>query len=387
MKLARLLLQASVLLAGSNSACTFYTACPDKPAPNNPAAGGSNGTGGSNGNGGTPDVTTGGEAPRGKWVNETLNLTDFTSECGNVSFMAAKPGEDLLIVSIAQHGLLARASDGDEWLPLGQGQDSAVITNRGSTIVFDPADPNVFWESGIYNEGGVYRTDDAGDTFEDLGLHHNDYVSVDFTDPERKTLLASGHEIPHLLHYSNDKGKTWTDIGATTPDSTNICSWPVVIDASTFLLGCGTFGGGAGGIFRSTDAGESWENVVDHKIFPGPLLASDGTQYWSAEVLEGIVRSDDQGQTFEGPFAKGQLGNVTPVELPDGRIAAAGNRVIAVSDDKGKTWQVVTTAMPFEPTGIVYLPAARAFYAYHWTCENNVPDDAVMSYAFDYEAQ
>jgi hypothetical protein len=389
MTLARILLQSCVLVAGLNSACTFYTACPDNRTNNPSGTGGSSGGGGTSnpdGTGGT-DISFGGEAPRGKWVNETFNLTDLQSECGNVTYLSAKPGEDRLIVSIAQHGLLAKASGGSEWVPLGQGKNSAVITNRGSTIVYDPTNANVFWEAGIYNGGGVYRTDDGGDTFVDLGLRHDDYVSVDFNDPERKTLLASGHEAPGLLHYSVDGGATWSDIGASFPKEVHICSWPVVLDASTFLLGCGTYGGGAGGIFRSADAGNSWQRVSEHKIFPGPLLASNGSQYWSGEVNEGIVRTDDQGQTFHGPFGKGELTEATPVELPDGRIAALGQRRIVVSSDKGTTWQIVTTDLPFQPNGIVYSPQGRAFYAHHWTCEAKIPSDAVMSYAFDYQAK
>ncbi len=43
-----------------------------------------------------------------------------------------------------------------------QGGGSDVIMNRPTSMVFDPTDPNRWWESGNYNGGGVYRTDDAG---------------------------------------------------------------------------------------------------------------------------------------------------------------------------------------------------------------------------------
>lgn len=393
MALARVLLWSCVLVMGLNSACTIYTACPeDAPPPpppvNTAGTGGSSpGGGGSSGAGGTSSIGSGGEEPQGEWQNETFNLADLESECGNVPYLVAKPGVDLLIVSVAQHGLLTKASDGDEWVKLGQGEGSAVITNRGQNIAFDPDDPNVFWESGIYNDWGVYRTDDGGDTFIDLGLRHNDYVSVDFTDPQRRTLLASVHETPGNLQYSDNGGMTWSDIGRNFPDEAHMCSWPVVLDATTFLLGCGTFGGSAGGIFRSTDTGGSWEQVSSHPAFPGPLFASDGSQYWSGEQHAGIVRSDDQGETFEGPFGGGELTEITPVELPDGRIAALGDRRIVLSSDRGVSWRVVTTELPFRPNGIVYSAPGRKFYAHHWTCEAKVADDAVLSYAFDYEAE
>jgi photosystem II stability/assembly factor-like uncharacterized protein len=386
MTLARNVLLPCVLVAGLSSACTFYTDCPDIPPP--ASAGGSGATGGTGGTGGTApgSVSVGGEPPEGEWVNETFNLTDLSSECGNVPYLSAKPGEDLMIVSVAKQGLLAKASDDEEWTPLGQGEDSAVITNRGSTIVYDPEDADVFWQAGIYNGGGVYRTDDGGQTFIDLGLTHNDFVSIDFTDPKRNTLLASGHESPRVLHYSDDGGRNWFDIGDEFPEEARVCSWPVVIDASTFLLGCGTYGGGEAGIFRSTDVGATWKPVSGHRVSPGPLLASDGTQYWSGEGKEGIVRSDDQGETFAGPFGKNELSEVTPIELPDGRIGAVSERRVVLSSDQGETWRVVTTELPFTPNGIAYSAAGKRFYAYHWTCQDAVPEDAVVSYAFDVEA-
>lgn len=380
MTLARTLVKSCVLVAGVNSACTFYTDCPDVAPP--PANTGGSSSGGS-GSGGS--IADGGELPQGEWVNETFNLADISSECGNVPFLSAKPDEDLLIVSVAQHGLLAKTSDGDSWESLGQGQGSAVITNRAAAIVYDPADPKVFWEAGIYNGGGVYKTEDAGDTFVDLGLTHNDYVSIDFTDADRKTLLASGHEAPGVLHYSKDGGGSWSDIGGGFPDDARVCPWPVVLDASSFLLGCGTYGGGAGGIYRSTDTGKTWDRVSQHKVASAPLFAADGAQYWIGESSGGIVRSDDQGETFEGPFGANALSELTPVELPDGRIGAIAQRRIVLSSDRGETWRVATSEIPFQPNGIVYSPQGLRFYAYHWTCAADVPSDAVVSYAFDYE--
>jgi hypothetical protein len=84
MTLARNVLLPCVLVAGLSSACTFYTDCPDIPPP--ASAGGSGATGGTGGTGGTApgSVSVGGEPPEGEWVNETFNLTDLSSECGNV---------------------------------------------------------------------------------------------------------------------------------------------------------------------------------------------------------------------------------------------------------------------------------------------------------------
>ena len=94
-------------------------------------------------------------------------------------------------------------------------------------MVYDPEHPGTFWESGIYNGGGVYKTSDNGKTFEQLGdLTHTDSVSVDFSDPQRKTLLAGPHEMNSKLYRSTDGGRTWKDIGASLPSSAGYCRRP-----------------------------------------------------------------------------------------------------------------------------------------------------------------
>jgi hypothetical protein len=382
---ARVLSSLAVLFGLSTPiACTFYTACPD----NNqqPNTGGNNGTGGTPGTGGG-DIGEGGALPDGEWHNETFNIVDLESECGNTPLMSANPNADMVIVSVARHGLWAKASDETEWRQLGQGDGSAVITNRGSSITYDPENPNTFWESGTYTTTGVFRTDDGGETFVEFPIGHNDSVSVDFTDPDRLTLLATGHEEGHRLYLSSDGGVSWGEIGDNLPADAGTCGQSLVIDASTFLLGCGSYGGGNVGIHRSTDGGESWTLVSEHASGGNPLVASDGTLYWMGEAKGGVIKSDDQGETWQGPFGEGELGFGTPVELPDGRLAALGQRRVLVSDDAGETWRVVTSAAPFEPAGVIYAVDRRAFYVWHWTCASQIAEDAVMAYDWDYETE
>ena len=150
----------------------------------------------------------------GNWVNVTSNLAGMTSECGNMTYVSAKPNEDLVIAGIALQGLWGSTDGGTSWHQLGSGGGSAKITNRPGSIIYDPARPNVFWQSGIYNGNGIYRTDNNGKVFRALGsIGHNDTVSVDFTDLNRRTLLAGGHEQRQTVYRSQDGGNTWTNVG------------------------------------------------------------------------------------------------------------------------------------------------------------------------------
>jgi BNR/Asp-box repeat len=324
----------------------------------------------------------------GSWVNATEGLVDLPSECGNMSLVAARPDEDMLIASIAQQGLWSSTSGTDTWSRLGQGAGSATIINRGSTIIFDPAHPETFWESGFYNAGGVYRTDDGGVTFRQLGdITHVETLSVDFSDPARQTLLATTHESP-VTFRSTDGGKTWVDITSALPTDIGLASGTVVIDAQTFLLGSSYAEGSR--LLQSTDAGDSWTTVYDSAVIGRPLMAkSDGAMYWLLERVNGIIVSHDNGETWSLITPKTEILPTAPVllELHDGSLASIRNGIVIISSDHGASWAPVGPSMPFIPTGMIYSPFRKAFYIWYFDCDfssdNAIQPNSIMRLDFD----
>ena len=324
------------------------------------------------------------------WVNATEGLVGLPSECGNLSRVTARPDRDMLITGIAQQGLWSTTGGTDAWSRLGMGPGSATITNRATTIIFDPADPAIFWESGIYNGGGVYRTDDNGVTFRQLGdLTHVEALSVDLSDPARNTLLATVHETANTFLSSNG-GKTWKDISSGLPADIGYATGPVVIDHQTFLLGSSNSAGST--LLRSTDAGISWTPVYGGGVVGGPLRAqSDGTMYWLLESGDGIITSIDNGQTWAliAPASATQptASALALLELPDARLAAiSGDRVI-ISGDRGASWTAVGPETPIHSTGMIYSPFRKAFYIWHFECDFSTDDpiqaDSIMRFDFD----
>ncbi len=188
-----------------------------------------------------------GPTPAAQWVNVTANLAGMASECGNTPYLTSHPAYDMLITSVALHGLWASTDGAASWKQLWPAAGASQITNRGSSIVFDPSHADTFWESGIYNGPGVYKTTDNGATFTALGsAHHIDSVSVDLSDPQRMTLLAGGHEQKQTVYRSSDGGGTWTNVGMNLPAGTNFCTTALVIDSQTHLVGCSGYAGGFG---------------------------------------------------------------------------------------------------------------------------------------------
>lgn len=320
------------------------------------------------------------------WIPVTANLAGLASECGNLSMLSVRPDRDMLTVSVALRGLWASEKGSEVWTPLGVGAGSATITNRGSSIVYDPDHPNTFWESGIYNGGGVYRTDDNGVTFRQLGnVTHSDAVSVDLTDPQRLTLLSGGHE-QTAVFVSKDGGQTWRDISGSLPKDVGYTSQPLTIDGRTYLLG--TFSAANSGVFRTIDSGNTWTPAYKGAVLGRPLVAkSDGAIYW-VTAAGGIIKSVDQGVSWTNVTAAGFINPSSPylVELPDGALAAVGRTVI-ISGDHGKTWRAVGPSVPFVPSGFAYSRFRNAFYIWYFECGGGpipVAANAILRLDFDY---
>jgi hypothetical protein len=340
------------------------------------------------------------------WGDATANLTGLESYCGSLSFVSARPDRDQVLAGVVGQGLFSSDPGSAEWVPFGRDPGSAPLTHRTSSIIYDPADPQRFWESGYFGLGpppnasaaSVHRTDDDGRTFLGLGtVPGTDLVSIDFSDPQRHTLLAGNRGQPKVFRSENG-GVTWSDVSNGLPADLGEASFPQVLDANTFVLGThkGDKGNAASpGIWRTVDGGASWTKVFDQGVAGPPLVSADGGLYW---VLDngGVVASTDGGASWSplagrGPVGGGQVGDARSgrmIELSDGTWVALGDEFIVVSHDRGASWQGVGPTLPFDPAGFTYSPARKAVYIWQNYCDiqagvNPVTAGAIMRLDLD----
>lgn len=336
-------------------------------------SGGGGEAGGAGGNAGAGATGAGGES-FGEWELATGDLKGREAPCA-FGVVASSPHEDALITGALGQGLWKSADGGSHWQPLGTGADSVAVANDPTFILFDPDARGTFWEAGI-DGPGIFKTTDAGVTFAQVGDVENvDYLSVDFSDPDRQTLLAGADE-RELLHLSLNGGTTWEDIGQYLPEDCTSIEAPYVLDESTFLLGCD-------GIFRSDDAGMSWARVSNVGGVGQPLHASDGSFYWASGGAEGLVQSTDDGKTWHRATAGGVLNPFSPIELPDHNIAAVGLTALVVSEDQGNRWKQVSPDLPNNVRGFLYAERRQAFYLWTWSCVEEVVGNEIQTYGYE----
>ncbi len=195
------------------------------------------------------------------------------------------------------------SDDGQSWSLLTAKAD-ARPTGMVEQVVLDPKDDLRMYASSMYGGGAPFVTIDGGKTWKPIGPGHVDLVAVDFSDPDRKTVLASKHETHNgfvVTHNApNDKADTkpeWQKLDLK--ENTAFGSFMHCISAKTWLLGTGgDWGGGSSGVYRTDDAGQTFKLLAD---LAGPKPRSgfqqhDGKLYYLSG--KGVVVSADQGQTW-----------------------------------------------------------------------------------------
>jgi photosystem II stability/assembly factor-like uncharacterized protein len=170
---------------------------------------------------------------------------------------------------------------------------------------------------------GMYKSTDAGATWKHIGLQHAGQISRVIVHPQNPDLVyvAVQGQIwgssERGVYRSDDGGDTWTlvlqvddETGATdlSMDPTN----PRILYAAMWEHGRKPWfiksGGTAGGIFKSTDAGDTWEKLegglpeLIGKIGVDVSASKPSRVYAIVEAeldKGGLYRSDDYGETWE----------------------------------------------------------------------------------------
>ncbi|WP_421826715.1 VPS10 domain-containing protein [Larkinella sp.] len=227
-------------------------------------------------------------------------------------------------------GLWKTVDGGNTWAPVtdGQLQSSSVgavaVSETNPDVVYIGTGETQF-RGNIMQGDGVYKTTDAGKTWKNIGLKETQAIArvrVHPTDPNTVYVAALGHPYgpneERGVFRTTDGGTTWKKVlykgdkaGAADLiiDPTN----PKVIYASIWQVYRTPYkmwgGGGACGLFKSTDGGDTWTELTNKPGMPkGPVgkigvtvSPVDPNRVWAIVEANdgGVYRSDDAGMTWK----------------------------------------------------------------------------------------
>ncbi|HET9478566.1 MAG TPA: hypothetical protein VFO72_04445, partial [Pyrinomonadaceae bacterium] len=227
-------------------------------------------------------------------------------------------------------GVWKSTDGGINWESVSDG--SVFGTGSVGAIAVSDSDPNVVYvgmgespiRGNVSHGDGVYKSTDAGKTWKRIGLEDTRQIPrirVHPKNPDLVYVAALGHvwgpNDQRGVFRSKDGGKTWEKIlsrgnkaGAidlildpTNPSIIYAGFWEVYRKPWTLESG-----GPGGGIFKSTDGGDTWTELTRNPGLPRGLVGKVGItvspanpeRVWAIVEAEdgGVFRSDNGGRTW-----------------------------------------------------------------------------------------
>lgn len=260
---------------------------------------------------------------------------------GRIADIAIHPDhKNLWYVAVGSGGVWKTTNAGTTWTPIFDDQPSYSIGD----VTVDPANPDVVWVGTGENVSGrhvgwgsgVYKSLDGGKSWTNLGLADSQHISKILIDPRDSNVVFVAAEGPlwapggdRGVYKSTDGGASWQaaleiDENTGVTDIEFHPTNPDVIYAAAYERRRHVWGlmagGPNGGIYKSTDGGESWDRKTRGlpegdvgKIGLAVTAANPGLVYATIEADDknkGFYRSSDFGESWakQNPYISGGTG-------------------------------------------------------------------------------
>jgi len=202
---------------------------------------------------------------------------------GRVVAIAVNPkNKSQYFVGVASGGVWRTDNDGTTYQPVFEHEGSYSI----GAITIDPKQPRTVWvgtgeansQRSVSWGDGVYRSDDGGRTWKNMGLKKSEHIAKILIDPRDSNTIYVAAQGPlwgpggdRGLYKSTDGGKTWT-ASLTISENTGVTdvvmdpSNPDVLLAAAYQRRRHVYtiinGGPEAAIYKSIDAGKTWNKVT-----------------------------------------------------------------------------------------------------------------------------
>lgn len=354
---------------------------------------------------------------------------------GRITDVAISPdSDDVLYVTTAVGGVFKTTDGGANWTPIFDeiGKPSigniAIAPSDSQRIYVGTGEANGSATSGAFYGDGVYRSDNGGDSWTNIGLDGTDHIGRIVVDPTNKDRVFAaatgtlyGTNQDRGIYRTTNGGNDWERVLFVTDSTAAI---DVVINPSnTDILFAATwertrkpwqrdYAGVTSLVHRSTDGGDTWSVLGAANGLPAPdtqtgrigIAISESNpnvvyaRYTTNEItnaFDAIYKSTDSGDTWTEintaaisniDFSFGwYFGNIRVNPQDENDIIVLG-QTLARSTNSGNSWQFINGmhvdhhAMEFSRNNPNFLLAGNDGGAYistnggtSWTKFENLP--------------
>jgi len=334
-------------------------------------------------------------------VSESGPVTVDTSLFSGLEYRMVGPSRGGRVTAVAGHedhpftfymgsvggGVWKTTNYGKTWKNVTDG--TSLTTGAIGAVAVAPSDTSVIYagtgsdgiRSNVISGRGMYKSTDAGETWEFIGLEDSGQIgrlAVDPGDRDRVYAAATGGPFgkneQRGVFRTTDGGETWEKVlypsdstGAyglamnpQNPKEIYAAAWRGERKPWTLISGCEH--PCDGGIWKTTDGGDNWRQVLSAQEMPENLIGKIDLSlsptnpdriYALVEAkppAEGLYRSDDGGETWdlvndrydlmERPF---YYTNVTAHPTDADRVFVNAEQGFYSSTDGGETFDRIPT--------------------------------------------
>ena len=245
-----------------------------------------------------------------------------------VDFAVPENDVSTIYAAVGPSGLWKTEDAGLNWAPSFHKEATVSV----GAVAVSASHPDIVWvgtgeataRNSVAPGDGVYKSEDAGKTWKNMGLAATRFISrivIDPANPDIVHVAAQGHlwgpNEERGVYRTLDGGRTWKKVLYVNPE-TGACD--LAIDPSNSkILYAGMWehrrwpyffrsGGAGSAVYRSTDGGETWTAAKDGlpagpygRIGLGVSRSNPGVVYALIEAegdKRGLFRSEDKGSTW-----------------------------------------------------------------------------------------
>ena len=258
---------------------------------------------------------------------------------GRIETITCHPDDPFTIyVGVGSGNLWKTVNHGTTWEPIFDDQPTSAI----GCVAIAPSDPDILWVGtgevlmarSSYSGLGVFKSEDAGKSWQHMGLEGSYHVPRIVIDPENPDIVyaaALGHNYTYNeergIYKTMDGGKSWEKVFYISDNvgvvellmdpSDNLTLYAVTWERDRKAWRNDIAGKGSG-IYKTNDGGKNWKRLTngipstDHVGRIGLAIAPT-----NPNVIYAIMDNQTPGSTQAGATAGGELFR---------------------SDDKGESW-------------------------------------------------